>query len=188
MTIPDSGSLMDNESLCLPCTPEEERRIVKELTEKAESCLKEGNLYYVVSIRWFTKWQKYVGEEISAYQFKELSTDKQAPPVTKASERPGPIDNTDIITNEGDRDKSDLQISRLLLEGSDYVLVPQGVWEKLHGWYKGGPALPRKMIALGIQGAYTVECHNSVDTGSGKKGAIPCPDQRGREDQRGILL
>ncbi|XP_024994981.1 ubiquitin carboxyl-terminal hydrolase 9-like isoform X1 [Cynara cardunculus var. scolymus] len=159
MTIPDSGSLMDNESLCLPCTPEEERRIVKELTEKAESCLKEGNLYYVVSIRWFTKWQKYVGEEISAYQFKELSTDKQAPPVTKASERPGPIDNTDIITNEGDRDKSDLQISRLLLEGSDYVLVPQGVWEKLHGWYKGGPALPRKMIALGIQGAYTVEVY-----------------------------
>ncbi|KAJ9549733.1 hypothetical protein OSB04_022276 [Centaurea solstitialis] len=159
MTIPDSGALMDNESLCLPCTPEEERRIVKELTEKAESCLKEGNLYYVVSIRWFTKWQKYVGEEIGAYQLKDLSTDKQASPSTKGGERPGPIDNTDIITNGGDRDQSDLQIGRSLLEGSDYALVPQGVWEKLHGWYKGGPALPRQMISLGIQETFAVEVH-----------------------------
>lgn len=39
MTIADSGALM------------EERRIVKELTDKAELCLKEGNLYYVVSNR-----------------------------------------------------------------------------------------------------------------------------------------
>ncbi|CAH1430070.1 unnamed protein product [Lactuca virosa] len=51
MTIADSGALMDNESLCLPCTREEERRIVKELTDEAELCLKEGNLYYVVSNR-----------------------------------------------------------------------------------------------------------------------------------------
>lgn len=157
MTIPDSGSLMDNESLCLPCTPEEERRVVKELTEKAEACLKEGNLYYAVSNRWFTKWQKYVGEEIGAYQLKELSTDKQSSPSTKAGERPGPIDNTDIISNGGDRDKCDLQLHRSLLEGSDYVLVPQGVWEKLHEWYKGGPALPRQMISLGIQGTFVVE-------------------------------
>lgn len=149
MTIADSGALMDNDSLCLPCTPEEERRIVKELTEKAESSLKEGNLYYVVSNRWFTKWQKYVGEEAGVYEFKDSSTDKQASPLTKPGERPGPIDNTDIVTN-GD-------LSRTLVEGSDYVLVPQGVWDKLHSWYKGGPPLPRKMISQGIQDIFTVE-------------------------------
>ncbi|KAI3710591.1 hypothetical protein L2E82_40375 [Cichorium intybus] len=154
MTIADSGALMDNESLCLPCTPEEERRIVKELTEKAESCLKEGNLYYVVSNRWFTKWQKYVGEETGEYQSEELSTDKHPSTLTKPGERPGPIDNTDIVIN-GDG----LQLPKTLLEGSDYVLVPQGVWEKLYAWYKGGPALPRQMISQGIQETFSVEVY-----------------------------
>ncbi|CAI9274637.1 unnamed protein product [Lactuca saligna] len=157
MTIADSGALMDNESLCLPCTPEEERRIVKELTDKAESCLKEGNLYYVVSNRWFTKWQKYVGEETGAYQLEELSNDKQASASSKVGERPGPIDNTDIIANEGGHDGNDLQLPRTVVEGEDYVLVPQGVWDKLHGWYKGGPALPRKMISVGTRETYAVE-------------------------------
>ncbi|KAJ0565226.1 putative ubiquitinyl hydrolase 1 [Helianthus annuus] len=159
MTIADSASFMDNGSLCLPCTPHEEAKIVKELTDKAESCSKEGDLYYVISNRWFSRWQRYVGEETGEYIFEELSTDKEASSLTKAGERPGPIDNTDIITNEGGRDVSDLQLPRTLIERSDYVLVPQVVWEKLHGWYTGGPALPRQMISLGIQKTLSVEVY-----------------------------
>ncbi|KAJ0634602.1 putative ubiquitinyl hydrolase 1 [Helianthus annuus] len=159
MTIPDSGSMMDNESLCLPCTPEEEARIVKQLTEKDESCLKEGNFYYVLSTRWFKKWQKYVGEEIGEYEMEDVSIDKQSSTLTKAGERPGPIDNTDIVKNEEGRDGGDLQLHRTLTEQVDYVLVPQLVWEKLHGWYKGGPALPRQMISLGIQKTLSVEVY-----------------------------
>ncbi|KAK9050819.1 hypothetical protein SSX86_030211 [Deinandra increscens subsp. villosa] len=53
----------------------------------------------------------------------------------------------------------DLQLPRTLIERSDYVLVPQFVWEKLHGWYKGGPALPRQMISLGIQKTLSVEVY-----------------------------
>lgn len=52
MTIPDSSGynyMMENGSIELPCKPEEEKRIVRELNEKAESNLREGNLYYVVS-------------------------------------------------------------------------------------------------------------------------------------------
>lgn len=51
MTILDSGFIMENESIELPCTPEQEKSIVRELTEKAESNLREGNLYFVVSNR-----------------------------------------------------------------------------------------------------------------------------------------
>lgn len=54
MTIPDSAGyhyMMENGSIELPCKPDEERRIVQELTAKAESNLQEGNLYYVVSGR-----------------------------------------------------------------------------------------------------------------------------------------
>lgn len=49
MTIPDSRGMMEDVESCLPCTPEEERSIIRELTEAAESNLKEGNLYYVLS-------------------------------------------------------------------------------------------------------------------------------------------
>lgn len=51
MTIPDSGYMMENESIGLPCTPEEEKRIIEELTSKSEPNMKEGDLYYVLSNR-----------------------------------------------------------------------------------------------------------------------------------------
>lgn len=54
MMIPDSrehDTPMENGSAEMPCTPEEERRIIEELTAKAEANLREGNLYYVISSR-----------------------------------------------------------------------------------------------------------------------------------------
>lgn len=52
MTIPDSRHMMmENGSIELPFSPEEERRIIQELTNKAESSLREGNLFYVISSR-----------------------------------------------------------------------------------------------------------------------------------------
>lgn len=53
MTIPDTGlMMMDNGASCLPVPPDEERRVVEELTDKAEANLKEGNVYFVVSNRY----------------------------------------------------------------------------------------------------------------------------------------
>ena len=52
MTIPDAGHMMENGAIGIPYTPEEEKRIITELANKAESNLKEGNLYYVVSNRY----------------------------------------------------------------------------------------------------------------------------------------
>ncbi|KAL0446556.1 UNVERIFIED_CONTAM: Ubiquitin carboxyl-terminal hydrolase 10 [Sesamum latifolium] len=71
MTIPDSSSyhyMMENGSLELPCKPEEEKRIVQELTDKAEANLRDGNLYYVVSSSTVVS-QLYVVDrlEIKAY-------------------------------------------------------------------------------------------------------------------------
>lgn len=48
--------------------------------------------------------------------------------------RPGPIDNSDIVEDAHAGDGDDLDISRTLLEGRDYVLIPQTVWEKLVQW------------------------------------------------------
>ncbi|KAL0331584.1 UNVERIFIED_CONTAM: Ubiquitin carboxyl-terminal hydrolase 10 [Sesamum angustifolium] len=154
MTIPDSSGyhyMMENGSIELPCKPEEERRIVQELTAKAESNLREGNLYYVISSRWFMAWQRYTGQTEGAFPFENHSIQSQSLILSNAEDRPGPIDNSDIIVNGGDNKDDDPQLLRTLEEGRDYVLVPQDVWEKLLKWYKGGPALPRKMISVGDQ-------------------------------------
>lgn len=51
MTIPDSGFMMENEASCLPHTPEEEKRIIDELTRQSEANVKEGTLFFVISNR-----------------------------------------------------------------------------------------------------------------------------------------
>ncbi|MBA0835244.1 hypothetical protein Goarm_007536 [Gossypium armourianum] len=154
MTIPDSGCVMENGASCLPCTPEEEKKIVTDLRNESERNLKEGNLYFVISSSWFRKWERYVGIDGDENLIGNQSSDSRH--INGASsvvaERPGPIDNSDIVENGSDSDGkgNDIQLRRMLIEGQEYVLVPQGVWEKLHGWYKGGPELPRKMILQGV--------------------------------------
>jgi len=53
---------------------------------------------------------------------------------TKIADRPGPIDNSDIISKGNNFDSNSLDICRMLEEGADYVLVPEKVWERLLEW------------------------------------------------------
>ncbi|CAN7045230.1 unnamed protein product [Brassica oleracea var. botrytis] len=149
----------DSESMgCdFPCTLEEERRIVTELMSEAEDQLKEGNLYFVISNRWYTSWKRCVSQEASE--------------VT----RPGPIDNHDIIDSESDA--SDPQLLKNLEEAVDYVLVPEQVWKKLVEWYKGGPPIERKLISQGFHSkSYSVEvyplCLKLTDSRDGSSSII----------------
>ncbi|XP_042520355.1 ubiquitin carboxyl-terminal hydrolase 9-like [Macadamia integrifolia] len=162
MTIPGSGYLMDNEASCLPCTPEEEKRIIDELTKEAESKLKEGNLYYVISSRWFVDWQRYSGQGTGDCSMDEHPSGSQLSNGfhSKKADRPGEIDNTYIVKSSNDGEVNDLELVRPLEEGRDYVLVAQEVWKKLHDWYKGGPALPRRLISQGVlHKTFTVEVY-----------------------------
>ncbi|XP_044477487.1 ubiquitin carboxyl-terminal hydrolase 9-like [Mangifera indica] len=147
MTIRDSSILMmENGGSCLPCTPDEERQIVQDLSRQSEIDLKEGNLYYLISTRWYKIWERYV--ESDEPSIDKLSFNSQRLDGV-SSGRPGPIDNSDLTENSNDGEGDALELRRNLVEGQDYVLVPQQVWEKLFHWYKGGPALPRKMICEG---------------------------------------
>ncbi|KAL6979385.1 ubiquitinyl hydrolase 1 [Sarracenia purpurea var. burkii] len=178
MTIPDSGYMMENNgAIGIPFTPEEEKRVVTELTNKAESSLKEGNLYYVISNRWFTSWQKYTGQDVGAHVFDKHSTDSQSLVLPKPVDRPGPIDNSDIVLKGNDYEGGDLELHRNLEEGCDYVLVPQEVWEMLFDWYKGGPALPRRLISQGdVNKQFNVEvyplCLNLIDSRDNSQSVI----------------
>ncbi|KAL9439702.1 hypothetical protein AB3S75_025209 [Citrus x aurantiifolia] len=159
MTIRDSSVLMmENGGSCLPCTPDEERQIVQDLKNHSELDLKEGNLYFLISTRWYRSWERYVcGDEPSIDNI-SFDSPHMNGVSSKRAERPGPIDNSDIIQNgNGSSEGDDLEVRRNLEEGQDYVLVPQQVWEKFFCWYKGGPALPRKMISEGIVNEKRVE-------------------------------
>ncbi|KAJ8451081.1 hypothetical protein Cgig2_026890 [Carnegiea gigantea] len=146
MTIPESGSghLMENGATRPPLPPpHEQKRIIKELSDQAESNLKEGTLYYVISNRWFTSWGKYTQRD-DGYAIGEHS-----PELPDGIDAPGPIDNSDLVSDANDDEVDNLELIRTLEEGRDYVLVPEAVWNKLLEWYKGGPPLPRKMISQG---------------------------------------
>lgn len=80
-------------------------------------------------------WQRYVGKIEDDYTFDRNSVGPPSAAPSSTKDRPGPIDNSDLIINEvKDRDE-DLQLHRTLEEGRDYVLVPEEVWEGLLKWY-----------------------------------------------------
>ncbi|GAV75105.1 UCH domain-containing protein/DUSP domain-containing protein [Cephalotus follicularis] len=166
MTISNSSRMMmengDGGGSCLPCTPEEERQIVADLMIQSESDLRQGNLYFIISTRWFESWKIYVGKDIY-----DCLMGKQSPhslhtngATSLMADRPGPIDNSYIVERGEECEGNDLGVIRTLEEVRDYVLVPQKVWEKLFEWYKGGPALPRKLIENGVYSkSFTVEVY-----------------------------
>ncbi|KAF3580630.1 hypothetical protein DY000_02035358 [Brassica cretica] len=127
-------------------SPEEEKRIVSELTTN----LNEGDSYFVISKRWYTSWQKYIA------------------PIGGGAPRPGPIDNSDIIddtTSDGDP-----QLRRYLVEDEDYVLVPHQVWKTLLEWYNVGPPIPMTLIYLLLSDERNV--HNVTDIRLAKEASI----------------
>lgn len=78
----------------------------------------------------------YVGQPTEEFSSRDHSSDSQhfnMVPLNVA-ERPGPIDNSDIIINGSDSESNDLELKRFLEERRDYVLVPSEVWEKLYDW------------------------------------------------------
>lgn len=50
--------------------------------------------------------------------------------------RPAGIDNSDLIYDDAAAEDT-VDIHDTLLEGRDYVLLPQQVWNQLHSWYLG---------------------------------------------------
>lgn len=144
MTILNSGDLLSLES-CLPCTPEEERETIRELSRE-EANLKEGDSFHVISARWWSKWQEYVG--LDGTEFSNLSNHS----IKRALQnpcRPGQINNSELVSDEVNEGSNNPILRKNLQEGLHYHLVHQRVWKKLQEWYKGGPEIPRKVISEG---------------------------------------
>eukprot|EP00475_Leptophrys_vorax_P028481 TRINITY_DN4121_c0_g1_i1.p1 TRINITY_DN4121_c0_g1~~TRINITY_DN4121_c0_g1_i1.p1 ORF type:complete len:912 (-),score=279.12 TRINITY_DN4121_c0_g1_i1:98-2833(-) len=113
---------------------QKERQKVKDLTEINK--IKKGDTWYPIDYRWFKTWKDYT-----------LFDAKEPLDFSRAGARPLEIDNTDIVDAE-----NPTKLKPGMQEHYHFELVHSSVWEKLHMWYGGGPALPREVIGRGTIG------------------------------------
>ncbi|KAK3768270.1 hypothetical protein RRG08_031063 [Elysia crispata] len=107
--------------------------------------LKKDEFWYLVDVRWFKQWKKYVGYD----QWDTHSMGDQ-------SVHPGPIDNSSLFMQDTKTLKEDL------VDELDYILLPKEGFEKLASWYGTIPTqepITRKVIE---QGVYVKHCKVEV--------------------------
>jgi hypothetical protein len=81
--------------------------------------------------RWWQSWIDYVIEDLTSNGSHHHDFGLKAP------RRPGAINNTNLIDDTASYEVSSMEIELhdTLVEGRDYILLPQQVWETLHNWY-----------------------------------------------------
>jgi len=126
--------------------PEEQKQIMKELERTLnDEVLVEGSTKYVISITWYRKWKKYVNYDDTNSPIKYVTlphgTEEQKGFIPH--EKPGPIDNTDIIETE----TGEPHIRKTTLDPFDYVFLSEERWKLIYHWYGGGPVLRRNVVA-----------------------------------------
>lgn len=102
--------------------PEEESRLVA-AAEEREQGLQCGKVYYLICQRWYTQWRQWTRSPQSA-------------------DRPPQIENNSLLESVSEI----ATLKQNLQEHQDFVIVSGAVWELLHGWYRGGPAIPRRAV------------------------------------------
>lgn len=132
-----------------PALPAEvEMALIRDITVAAEAQAKEGDTFYLITTRWWQSWIDYVIQDLTSVTSNGSHHHEFG---SKTPRRPGAINNTDLIDDAAlEVSNMEIEIHDTLVEGRDYILLPQQVWEKLHGWYGGGPTIPRKAINTGF--------------------------------------
>ncbi|KAM6547259.1 hypothetical protein CsatB_018935 [Cannabis sativa] len=133
-------------------TPEEERVFIRDIAFTAEANSKEGDTFYLITQRWWQHWIEYVNQDQPNNPNDASSLSEHCDLVGSSTlKKPAGIDNSDLISEVTLEDSSaGIDVHDTLLEGRDYVLLPQEVWNQLYTWYGGGPTLARKVISSGL--------------------------------------
>jgi ubiquitin carboxyl-terminal hydrolase 6/32 len=156
-----------------PDTPEEEREIVEELQEAAGS-MQEGDVYYVITAKWWKAWCEQVGVASGGAEAEaeERESGSSSANVTTAStgglarrrgrggpgSRLGQIDNTPLLTKKSQKPiqlRKGVKLTRFpqlrpnMRLNDHFTVLPARVWSVLYNWYGGAPVLPRRVISAG---------------------------------------
>nr|POE75289.1 ubiquitin carboxyl-terminal hydrolase 5 [Quercus suber] len=109
-------------------TPEEERITIRDIALASEANSKEGDTFFLITQRWWQHWIEYVNQD----------------------QPNNANDGSSLTDHASENSRMVIEIHDTLLEGRDYVLLPQEVWHQLYLWYGGGPTLERKVISSGL--------------------------------------
>lgn len=122
----------------------DQRRAVKDVLDGPER-QRIGDVYYVLSQKWWAAWRQHVAYEksdsSSSLDLAGLSLTR----TTSVEEGPGPITNEPLGVSAG----SEFILREGLVERDDYVLLPEKAWELLTRWY----GRDYEFKALVVQGA-----------------------------------
>ncbi|KAK4839305.1 hypothetical protein QYF36_020867 [Acer negundo] len=132
-------------------TPEDERVLIRDIAISAEANSKEGDTFYLITQRWWQHWIDYVNQDQPNTYDGHSSLEHVNSAGSSTLNRPTGINNSDLILDGASEGSiASPEIHDTLLEGRDYVLLPQEVWNRLYSWYGGGPTLARKVISSGL--------------------------------------
>ncbi|EPS70953.1 ubiquitin carboxyl-terminal hydrolase, partial [Genlisea aurea] len=132
-------------------TPEEEKQKIRDIAVAAEAQTKVGDTFYLITERWWQEWLAYVNQNQATNATDGSSSEHQGLTSSSSSNRPSNIDNSDLIDESASENCSSGNVlCDTLVEGTDYILLPEDVWNQLYTWYGGGPVLARKVINTGL--------------------------------------
>lgn len=132
-------------------TPEEEKLMIRDISMAAEAQTKEGDTFYLITQRWWQEWLEFVNQNQSTITNEGSSSEHHDLVDSSTLKRPSSIDNSDLIYDATSEDSTmGIELHDTLVEGTDYILLPQEVWNQLYAWYGGGPTLARKVINSGL--------------------------------------
>ncbi|KAL3531018.1 hypothetical protein ACH5RR_010340 [Cinchona calisaya] len=134
-----------------PLTPEEEKLTIRDIAVAAEAQTKEGDTFYLITQRWWQDWLEYVNQSQTTNTTNGSSSEHHDSAGSSSLKRPSNIDNSDLIYEAASgKSATGTELHDTLVEGTDYILLPQEVWNQLYAWYGGEPVLARKVINSGL--------------------------------------
>lgn len=127
---------------------EDEAAKVQKMMKAMASRIEIGEQWFIISMKWIKKWQKYVGIEQT-----EDDDDNRAAQSSDDAPSPGKIDNSNILVNDGlceDLEEQALkfqyqnyQLKPKLKEGDDFMIVDADLHDFWKSKYGEKIALPR---------------------------------------------
>lgn len=88
---------------------------------------------FMVTSRWWQDWLEYVNQ--TSIVNDGSSSEHHGSVSSSALKKPSCIDNSDLIDEAVSEDSAmGIELHDTLVEGTDYILLPLEVWNKLHSW------------------------------------------------------
>lgn len=85
--------------------------------------------------RWWQEWLEYVNQNQTGNVNDGSSSEHHSSVSSTELKRPSSIDNSDLIDEAVSEDPAmGIELFDTLVEGTDYILLPEEVWNQLYAW------------------------------------------------------